>query len=177
MNLAPILVLLAAIVAGAWWVCSPRRAAAVPAKAAAAPAPRAAAPRQVTPRQAAPAPVGFDPNKSHVDDDVRRAFIEDENSNEDVTAVPSVGAETARIFARGSINIHTVANLIGKFLILRRPGMTPQQHCNAFSAWLSSVGVGGRNRHTIVLVIADKVGSLMPMLRYDTSTIVDDEDS
>ena len=48
--------------------------------------------------------------------------------------------------------------------------MTPQEHCDAFSEWLSTTGVTA-NRNNITQVIADKVGALMPKLRYNTAAI------
>jgi len=146
-----------------------------PAAAAAAAPPARAAPRPAAPAPA-PAPEapavegGFDPNRSRVDPSVREFFIQSENSSDDVEVVPGVGEVTAKLLKRKSSNpptgIHTVANLLGKFLVLREQGMTPQEHCDAFALWLGDIGVNTRSIHNIVLVISDKAGSLMPRLRY-----------
>jgi hypothetical protein len=113
---------------------------------------------------------GFDISRSRVDPEVRELFISNENSNDDVGIVPGVGPVTAGILKRKSSNppigVHSVAQLLGKFLTLRKPNLTPQQHCDAFALWLADIGVNSRSIHNIVLVVSDKAGSLMPRLRY-----------
>ena len=101
-------------------------------------------------------------------DEVRAQFVGEECSNEHVSYVPGVGPATAKVLKRQGVE--TVANMVGAFLRLRAPGMTPQQHCDAFAEWLSESGVTA-NRNTITLVIADKVGSLMPGLGYNVANI------
>ena len=144
-------------------------------KAAPAPAPALVQQQQQQRQPAAPAPPAapgtFDPSKSRVDPEVRMLFITDENSMEACEGtVPGVGPANAKLLKRKGV--HTVAHLLGMFLRLRDPQMTPQEHCDAFNRWLADCGITA-SRHSITMVVADKCGSLMPALRYDTESIVD----
>ena len=174
MNLLPIAAVAACVLAGAWvlGLCSSRKPAAAAAKPAAPAAPARAPVRAAASASAAPtadaAPGGFDVTKSRISDEVRAKFVSEECSFWKVGLVPGVGPSTAAVLNR--LGIHSVANLIGQFLKLKEPGMTPQQHCDAFAQWLRDSGVTA-NRNTITLVVADKVGSLMPRLGYNVDTL------
>jgi len=58
---------------------------------------------------------------------------------EDITSVPGIGPAAAKALASdegGEPGVKTTYQLIGKFLVLREPGMTSQEHCDAFWYWL-----------------------------------------
>lgn len=106
---------------------------------------------------------GFDINKSTVSENAMAVFLSDE-VQEDITSVPGVGPEAARILASECANeapIETTHQLIGRFLTLRGPGMTPVQHTNAFWYYLKIRGVN-KYRSGIVHAIAEKVNMLIP---------------
>jgi predicted flap endonuclease-1-like 5' DNA nuclease len=176
MNLLPIAAVAACVLVGAWvlGLCSSRKPAAAAAKTAAPAAPARAPVRAAAAAAAAAAPTadaapgGFDVSKSRISDEVRAKFVSEECSFWDVDLVPGVGPATAAVLKRRGI--HTVANLVGQFLRLKEPGISPQQHCDAFAQWLRDSGVTA-NRNTITLVVADKVGSLMPRLGYNVDNL------
>ena len=106
---------------------------------------------------------GFDINKSRVSENAMAEFLSDE-IREDLESVPGIGPEAVRILSsecEGEAPIETTYQLIGRFLALRGPGMTPVQHTNAFWFYLKLRGIN-RYRSGIVHAIAEKVNLMIP---------------
>ena len=115
-------------------------------------------------RNAAPRPAAaggdvlFNPNRSAIAPD-QHALALAVRADDDVSALPTVGTATAAALAKHDITM--VCQLMGKFLTLRAAGMTTQEHCDAFWAWLRDIGVGA-HRGAIVRIIAEKTDLIMP---------------
>ena len=58
--------------------------------------------------------------------------------------------------------ITSVFQLIGEFLKCKGEGVGSIEHCERFYMYLSSVGVGGSSRPTIVLALAEKMNIMIP---------------
>lgn len=109
------------------------------------------------------AEAGFDPNRSQVSADRLAKFLDDELV-ETITSVPGVAAGNAEALGRrseGDNGVRTSYALVGKFLSLREPGMTPQEHCDAFWHWLKLKGVNSY-RSGIVHAVAEKCDLAFP---------------
>jgi hypothetical protein len=77
---------------------------------------------------------GFDVNRSQVSPTALANFLAEE-IQESIQSVPGVGPAAAAALAKdaaGEPGVKTTYQLIGKFLVLREPGMSSQQHCDAF---------------------------------------------
>ena len=106
---------------------------------------------------------GFDVNRSQVSEDQLAKFLA-EDVHEDITSVPGIGPAAAKKLAEqveGDSPIQTTYQLIGKFLSLRGPGMSTQEHCDAFWNYLSLRGVNS-HRSGIVHAIAEKTDLAFP---------------
>ena len=55
--------------------------------------------------------------------------------------IPGLEEEGLRLCIERNTSIRSVVQLLGQFLLLREPGMTDLEHCNAFWRWLRSLGV------------------------------------
>lgn len=120
---------------------------------------------------------GFNINKSRISANALAEFLADELC-EDITSVPGVGPEAARILSSECENesaIETTFQLIGRFLTLRGPGMTPVEHTNAFWYYLKIRGVN-RYRSGIVHAIAEKVNLMIPGT-FSLEALQEEEDS
>lgn len=121
---------------------------------------------------------GFDINKSRVSQNALAEFLSDE-IQENIQSVPGIGPEAARILStacEGEPPIDTTHQLIGRFLTLRGPGMTPVQHTNAFWYYLKMRGVN-RYRSGVVHAIAEKVNLMIPGTFSIEALQEDDSDS
>lgn len=111
---------------------------------------------------------GYNPGKTRIQEDTLATFLRQPVS-EDLQTVPGIGPANAKLLAggEGGDAVETVHQLIGKFLALKGPGVTPVEHCDAFWYWLQARGVNA-GRNNIVLAIAEKVEVFMPGL-YDAA--------
>lgn len=55
--------------------------------------------------------------------------------------IPGLDEEEVRLNIERNTHIRSSLQLLGQFLLLREPGMTDLEHCNAFWRWLRSLGV------------------------------------
>ena len=55
--------------------------------------------------------------------------------------IPGLDEEVLRSCIERNTSIRSGVQLVGQFLLLREPGMTDLEHCNAFWRWLRSLGV------------------------------------
>lgn len=105
---------------------------------------------------------GFDVNRSQVSADALARFLA-ADLGEDLGAVPGVGPKAKEMLAADDEGgaVRTTFQLVGKFLCLRAPGMTTQEHCDAFWHWLKLKGVDA-HRSGIVHAIAEKTNLMIP---------------
>jgi len=106
---------------------------------------------------------GFDANRSQVSEDALAKFLA-EDVREDITSVPGIGPAAAKALARSDAQdsaVLTTYQLFGKFLSLRAPGMTTEEHCDAFWNYLALKGINS-HRSGIVLAVAEKVDLAFP---------------
>jgi hypothetical protein len=106
---------------------------------------------------------GFDVNRSQVSADALAKFLAADLS-ENITTVPGIGPKAAQVLAVATAEdsgVRTTFQLIGKFLCLRGPGMSTQEHCDAFWNYLKLKGVDS-HRSGIVHAIAEKVNIMIP---------------
>ena len=106
---------------------------------------------------------GFDPNRSQVSGEALAAFLS-ADVNEDLMSVPGIGAASAAALTASDETdggVATTFQLIGKFLLLKGPGMTSGQHCDAFWYYLKLKGVNA-HRSGIVKAVAEKVNVAFP---------------
>ena len=106
---------------------------------------------------------GFDVNRSQVSATALADFLAEE-TREDITSVPGIGLVAAAMLATDldtEPGVTTTYQLIGMFLLMRKPGMTSQEHCDAFWNWLRLKGVSS-HRAGIVHCVAEKVSVWMP---------------
>ena len=57
----------------------------------------------------------------------------------DLGTVPGVGPTTKQCFIDAGVK--TTYQLFGKFLMLKDPSFTTQQHCDAFLNWIKDIGI------------------------------------
>ena len=108
---------------------------------------------------------GFDANRSQVSEDQLAKFLA-EDVREDVTSIPGIGPAAAKTLAKSDERdsaVLTTYQLFGKFLSLRGPGMTTEEHCDAFWQWLALKGINS-HRSGIVLAVAEKLDIAFPGL-------------
>jgi hypothetical protein len=80
----------------------------------------------------------FDPSKSRVSAAGLGTYLQNPVS-EDVKTIPGIGPASAeKLRAEGFENSYKV---MGQFLKLRECDMTSQEHCDAFWAWLTEMGM------------------------------------
>lgn len=106
---------------------------------------------------------GFDPNRSQVSEDTLAKFLS-QDVQEDITSVPGIGPAGARLLAASTeseVGVQTTWQLFGVFLKLKGPGMTSQEHCDAFWHWLAMKGVKS-HRSGIVHAVAERVDLAFP---------------
>ena len=115
-------------------------------------APAVQNPRPLQDPPPAPNPVPPDmrgPDRRVLNQSILTAFLEADCWEEGVDVVPGIGPRSRATL--GAVGVHTVLHLLGRFLLLRRPGMTPAEHGDATVCWVAGVGVTGRwNRETLV---------------------------
>jgi hypothetical protein len=80
---------------------------------------------------------------------------------ENIKQVPGIGDAGVEALAKEGIT--TPYQLLGKYLMLRDKGMTTQEHCDAFYAWLKDIGISSY-RAGVVRAMAEKANSMMPGL-------------
>lgn len=78
---------------------------------------------------------------------------------EDLTEVPGIGDKGAALLAESGVC--TAVQLLGVFLTLKRPGISVQEHCDAFLRFLKEKGINS-HRSGIVLAIAEKANTFVP---------------
>jgi hypothetical protein len=76
-------------------------------------------------------------------------------------ALPSPPAGKGGAATLGKAGVKTTHALIGQYLLLRTPGMSTQQWCDAFWQWLADAGIDSY-RSGIVHAVAEKVDLLIP---------------
>jgi len=104
----------------------------------------------------------YDPNKSQVTEDRLATWLAEDMSS-DIQSVPGIGSATAKKIAVDDDGVTTTHQLIGRFLTLKTPGATAQEHGDAFWFWLQSKKVN-QYRSGIVQCIMEKVEIMMPAL-------------
>lgn len=122
-------------------------------------------------------PEGFDIQKSRVSANALAEFLSGE-INEDLRSVPGIGADAVRILSSECENeapIETTHQLIGRFLTLRGPNMTPPQHVNAFWFYLKLRGIN-KYRSGIVHAVAEKVNLMIPGT-FSMENILEEDES
>jgi len=67
--------------------------------------------------------------------ETRTAFVLQTNITE-LASIPGIKDKTVKILNNCPDKITTTHQLIGKFLMLKKEGMTEQQHCDAMWYWL-----------------------------------------
>lgn len=110
--------------------------------------------------------MAFDPSKTRIQEETLGTFLR-LPVGESLESVPGIGPANAKILGQGDDAIHTVHQLIGKFLSFKGKGVTPTEHCDAFYLWLQAKGVNA-GRNNIVLAIAEKVEVFIPGV-YDAA--------
>jgi len=106
--------------------------------------------------------VGFEVEKA--DEAAVEAFLARETLDPDITSVPGVDAEQARVLAIITPNLGACANthqLIGRFLSLCKEGRSFDAQCDAFFYYLQAKGAH-KDIHTIVRAISRKTAQLVP---------------
>ena len=95
---------------------------------------------------------------ARVSNDTLGAFLAG-SVEENLQTIPGVGpANEAKLVEAG---ILTTQQLLGKFLMLYSPGISVQDHLDAFFNFLSEIGISAY-RAAITRAIAEKVNSWMP---------------
>lgn len=107
------------------------------------------------------APQGYRPDATSIGDSTVGSFISEAILSEDLNVVPGIGPATAKHLK--AAGIETTHQLMGQFLMLRKPGFSVKEHCDAFWLFLQSVGVTA-NRNTIVKCVAEKAAIWIPGL-------------
>ena len=102
---------------------------------------------------------GYRPEASAVSDSAMAAWLAEALLPESVTSVPGVGPKTGEALARAGVQ--TPHQLMGRFLLLRSPGLSVRAHCDAFYCWLKEAGVVA-NRSTIIMAVAEKANVWVP---------------
>ena len=116
---------------------------------------------------------GFSLDRSQVSSDRLAEFLQTDVV-EDITSVPGIGPVAVARLASASeedAGCRTTHQLIGKFLSLREPGMTTQEHLDAFWFWLQAKGITA-HRSGIVHAVSEKVDTWIP--GCGPSSLVDD---
>ncbi|GBG26083.1 Hypothetical Protein FCC1311_023032 [Hondaea fermentalgiana] len=106
---------------------------------------------------------GFDANRSMVNEDALAAFLASPITG-NITEVPGIGDGAKRLLARSFGNessVTTTYQLIGKFLTLRKAGMSQQDHLDAMWHWLKDRNINAF-RSGIVLCVAEKCNLMIP---------------
>lgn len=106
---------------------------------------------------------GYDPAHSTTTPEALQQWL---NSPiiEDLQQVPGIGPATKAQLAVGTDKeegIFTTFELLGKFLMLKGPNVSPVEHCDRFWFWLKSKGISG-HRSAIVQAVAERIDTMMP---------------
>jgi len=102
---------------------------------------------------------GYHPNRSQVGGNKLMEFLRAEVT-ENILEVPGIGRVSK--IALESAGVYTTYQLIGKYLSLKGPGVSPIEHADRFWFWLKSVGTANGTRGGVVRCIAEKVNILLP---------------
>lgn len=104
-------------------------------------------------------PEGYHPDRSQVGGNTLMDYLR-AGITEDILEVPGIGP--ASKIALESAGICTTYQLIGKYLSLKGPGVTPIEHADRFWYFLKSIGTANGSRGGVVRCIAEKVNILFP---------------
>ena len=86
--------------------------------------------------------------------DKETAFVSSQWEDK-LSHIPNIGPETSKLLTNAGIT--SAYGLAGKFLMLKTPGDNSQTRCDAFCAWLDSIGVTRGNQSVITFAIAKKL--------------------
>ena len=75
--------------------------------------------------------------------------------------IPGIKDKTVKILKNCPDKITTTHHLLVKFLMLKKPGMTEQQHCDAMWDWLKTIGIDW-HRSGIIKCLAAKINTFLP---------------
>ena len=92
--------------------------------------------------------------------ETRTAFVLQTNITE-LASIPGIKDKTVKILNNCPDKITTPHQLIGKFLMLKKLGMTEQQHCDAMWDWLKTIGIDW-HRSGIIKCLAAKINTFIP---------------
>jgi len=108
----------------------------------------------------------FDVNRSRVSAGNLSKFVESDLVD-DLTTVPGIGPANAAKLGHLDVGVRTTFQLIGACLLLKEPGMSPQDHADAMIRWLQGKGID-THRSDIVQCIVGKIGVMCPGI-YDSA--------
>lgn len=118
--------------------------------------------------------IGFSKERSKVSDDTMAKFLEND-LKDDITTVPGIGKaakEKLAIVTEHDCGIETTFQLIGQFLLLKKPNMKSKDHLDAFWFWLQSKGIHA-HRSAIVYAISEKVSIFIPSIIQENTEDMD----
>ena len=105
--------------------------------------------------------MAFDIKKSTISPGALAAYLQ-EAPRADLTSIPGLGPAAAALLSKPTPKEHgceTTFQLIGVFLVLGKPGLTRDEHHEAFYDWLTDKGLTSQ-RTQIVHAVSERVGLL-----------------
>lgn len=106
---------------------------------------------------------GYDPAHSTTTPEALQQWL-NTPIQEDITIVPGIGPASKAQLAVATDKeegVFTTYELLGKFLTLKGPGVSPVEHCDRFWFWLKSKGISS-HRSAIVQAVAERIDFMMP---------------
>jgi hypothetical protein len=110
---------------------------------------------------------GYDPSKSTTSPEAMRTWLS-QPVVEDIRQIPGIGDKNAEILSLNNdieSGISTTFELLGKYLMLRKKGMTPTEHCDRFWSWLKTKHITS-HKDAIVQACAERCNLMFPGI-YD----------
>lgn len=102
----------------------------------------------------------YDGQKTTINEEKVRDWVK-RKPTFDLQDVPGIGPAAEQALIRHGVD-NTPA-LLGQFLILRRNGMSPEEHCNAMARYLKKVGINA-HRADIIYCCSEWVGKEIPAM-------------